>query len=131
VADHVVGQEADRAALESRKAGHGDRREVTEERAQRLERIAVRQPLRVAVAVAERETTVLGDQDQPGLGPEERIARPRLAALDRLQEERVGAGSQAQIRRQRRVEIGGQLGEDGDDVAPSRELAELVTRRRE
>jgi hypothetical protein len=129
VAHHVVRQDADRAALEARETGHGDRLDVAEKRSQRLERVAVRQALCPAVGVPERNAAVLRGQDEPGLGAEERIARPRLAAFDGLEQERVRAGAQTQVCRQRCVEVGGKLGEDRDDVAPARELAELVTRR--
>jgi len=105
--------------------------DLTEARPQHVERIAVGQPLRMAVGVPEGETTVLGRQDEPRLGPEEGVARPGLAAFDRLEEEGVWPWPQPQVGRQRRVEVGGQLGEDGDEIAPSRELAELVTTRRE
>jgi hypothetical protein len=82
VPHHVVGKEPDGAALEARQAGDGDRLEAPEKIAERVERIAIGEPLGVAVRVAERQTVVLGRQDKPRLRPEERIARPRLAALD-------------------------------------------------
>jgi hypothetical protein len=131
VTDHVVGEEADGAALEAGEAGHGNGLEAPQEPPERVEGVAVGQALRAAVAVAEGDPTVLAGQDQPRLRAEEGVARPRLAALDGLQEERIGAGAQAQVGRQRRIEVGGQLGEDGDEIAPPRELAELVTGPRE
>jgi hypothetical protein len=82
VPHHVVGKESDGAALEARQAGDGDRLEAAEKIAERVERIAIGESLGVAVRVAERQTVVLSRQDKPRLRPEERIARPRLAALN-------------------------------------------------
>jgi hypothetical protein len=83
----------------------------------------------MSVGVPQRDAAVLRGQDESRLGTEERVACPRLATFDRLEQERVRTGTQSQIGRQWRVEICGKLGEDGDEIAPRRELAELVTGR--
>ena len=52
VADHVVGEVADGAALEAWKAGHGHGLELGEQAAQRFQRVTVGQALRLGVAPA-------------------------------------------------------------------------------
>jgi hypothetical protein len=131
VPHHVVREEPDRASLEAGKTGDGDGLVFAQELAQRLERVSGGQALRAAVAVAEGDAAVLRGQDQARLRAEERVSRPGLAAFDGLEEKGVRTGTQAQIRRQRRVEVGGKLGEDGDEIAPACELPELLTRRRQ
>jgi hypothetical protein len=129
VSNHVVGEEADGAPLEPWKARHGYRLNPAEEIADGVERVAVGQALRMPVGVAQRQAAVLCGQDHSRLGPEERVAGPRLAAFDRLEQEGVRTWTQPQVGGQRRVEIGGQLGEDGHEIAPSREVPKFLTRR--
>ena len=97
VADHVVGEVADGATLEAGKTGHGDRSELGQQPAQRLQRVTVGEPLGPGVAPPQGDGAVLGAQDRVRVGPEEGIAGPVLAALHGLQQERVGARPQAQI----------------------------------
>src|SRR5262249_23479397 len=47
--------------------------------------------------------------------------------LDGLEQERVRARAESQVRRERRVEIARELNEDRDEVPLTRERAELVT----
>jgi hypothetical protein len=62
---------------------------------------------------------------------EERVTRPLLAALDRLEQKRVRTGPQPEVGGERRVEVSRKLGKYGDEVSPFGELAELVARGRE
>ena len=130
VVHHLVGEKSDGTALEPRQSRHGHRLEPAHEIAQRLERIAIRNALGVTVGVPQRDPTVFRGEDQSRLGSEEGVTRPRLSAFDRLEEERVRTRPEPQIGGERRVEVGGKLGKDGDEVAPARELPELVTGRR-
>ena len=130
VTDHVVRKVPDGAALEARQTRHGHRLELAEQPAQGFERITVGEPLG-APAAPHGDPPVFRRQHRVGIAAEERVARPLLTALDRLEEERVGARPEPQVRGQRRVEVGGELGEHGDEVASSGELVELVACRRQ
>jgi hypothetical protein len=114
--DHVVREKADRPALESGKARHPNRLELLEKIAHGDERIALRKSFGAAVA-GEREPTVLRREDHQRIRAQERISRPHLAALDRFQQERVGAGPQPEVCGEGRVEIGRELSEHGHKVA--------------
>ena len=129
VVDHVVREEADGAALESGKPRHRHGLELLEEVSDGDERVALGQSLGPALA-AECEPPVLRRQDHERLRAQERVARPHLAALDGFEQERVRTGTQAQVGRKRRVEIGRKLGEHRDKVALCRESSELVPARR-
>ena len=60
---------------------------------------------------------------------EEGVTGPLLTALHGLQEEGVRAGTEAQVGRQRRVEVGRELSEYGNEVPFTGELSELVAPR--
>ena len=129
VADHVVGQEPDRAALETGQARHGDCLELGQQAPKGLEWIAARQQLRGPVGPSHADPTALGGEHQVRVGAQERVAGPLLAAFDRLEEEGVGAGPEPQEGGQRGVEVRGELGEDRDQVALCRQGVKLLTRR--
>src|SRR6185436_3208345 len=93
------------------------------------ERITFRQPLGPAVA-AEGEPPVLRGEDHQRIRAEERITRPDRTALDGFEQERVRAGPQTEIGRERRVEIGWELGKHGHKIAVCRESPKLLTARR-
>src|SRR6185503_17719291 len=114
--------------LEARQPRYRHRREAGEYRAQPLERILGGQGLGAPVGVAQRDAVALGGEDHERVRPEERIAGPLLAPLHRLQQEGVGAGPEPQKRRERGVEVGGQLHVDGDQVAVRGECPELFPR---
>ncbi len=110
VPHHVVGEVAHRAALESGQAGNRDRAGT------------LRAALRSAssglpsgrrwggVSAAEGDATVLRREDHQRVRAEERVASPDLAALDGLQEKRVGSRPEPQIGGQRRVQVRRELG---------------------
>jgi hypothetical protein len=105
VANHVVREKADGAALKARQAGHGDGLKVPQQSSQRFERIAIRQPLGAATA-SHGDAPVFRRQHRVGIAAEKRIAGPLLAAFDGFEQKRVRPGTQAQIGGQRRVEVG-------------------------
>src|SRR5207247_2423657 len=114
----------------ARGPGARQRLELPEQFAYGRERVAVGQPLRSGAAL-EREASVLRREDHERIGAEERVARPDLAALHRLEQERVGTGAEPQVRGERGVEIRRQLGEHRHKVPLCRESAKLVTGRGE
>ena len=123
--DHVVGEVTHGAALEARQTRHRDGLELAQQPPQRFERITVGKPLGTA-APPQRDPPVFRGQHHVGIAAEKRVARPLLAPLHRLEQEGIGAGPQPEIGRQRGVEVRRQLGEHGNEVSPSGELAKLV-----
>ena len=60
---------------------------------------------------------------------DEREAAPSLAVLDRLEQEAGAVADELGVRRDRRLEVGEQLGPDRHDGVLARQGAELVARR--
>ena len=106
VIDRLVGEEADRAAVEAAHLRHVDDLVAGQRLLDRLQR--------VYRAVG---TSRPGRDDVVGLGADEAVARETLAALHALQQERVRPARHLEVGRHRRVEVGADLAVDGQQVA--------------
>ncbi len=152
LADRVVRQRADQPAEEARQRdGGGARLRVRVDRlrdphsrvavhdgAERTQRTRGRDFLdrrRTAAytRALDAQARATCSQDRAGLGPEQREARPLLAALDRFQEEAPRPAPQLPERGHRRLEVGQHIPRDRNEhlVRASRSLTRELREARE
>ncbi len=123
----VVGEKAYRAAEEARQAGNLRRLEALHFLAQLLE--GVRRDARFGRAAGPDDVGAITARadDHRGLRAEEGVASPFLAAADALEQKRVVAARDLQERRNGRLQVGGDLAADGNQVeSVAREPLELL-----
>ena len=102
VADRLVADVADGAAVEARQAGRRDRAELGD--------FVLDHAQRIAVLVMQRADAVR-------LRADERVASHALAALDGLEQERVVAARDLEVGGDGRLEVGAHLAVDRGEVA--------------
>jgi hypothetical protein len=124
-AHQVVCEIADESAAERLEARRGREPKAREHAGETVERVTFDRALSAAT-LAHDQAAVLRTQRQQRIGAENAVASPTLAALDALQEKAVAAAVELQERRDRCVEIGGDLPIHGDRIGPARQAAELV-----
>ena len=129
VADHVIGEKAHGPAAEARKPLHGDRPVPGEKIFQDRQGIAPMADLRGVAVGAHLHLLRLHTDHGQGVGAQEGVAAPFLAALDALQQEGVGALPDLQEGRHRRLLVGEDLPVDGDEIAAFRKFLEFLKRR--
>ena len=129
VAHHVIGEETHGPAAEARKPAHGDGPVSGEKLLQDRQGIApVGQLHQVAIAADLHLLGLHADHGQ-GVGAQEGVTAPLLAALDALQQKGVGALADLQQGRHRRLLVGEDFPVDGDEIAAFRKFLEFVKRR--
>ena len=128
VADHVIAEETHGPAAEARKPAHGDGPVPGEKLLQDRQGIAPVGELHEVAVAADLHLLGLHADDGQGVGAQEGVTAPLLAALDALQQEGVGALPDLQEGRHRRLLVGEDLPVDGDEIAAFGKFLEFVKR---
>ena len=128
VTHHFIGEETHGPAAEARKPAHGDGPVPGEKILQDRQGIAPVGQLHEVAVAADLHLLGLHANHGQGVGAQEGVAAPLLAALDALQQEGVGSLPDLQKGRHRRLLVGKDFPVDWDEIAAFREFLEFVKR---